>query len=161
MNALLIRSHHFYLTVTTESSLIFYSNPLSLFLFSTDTFKLTYLPSKTSKTPVQLSNKDITWRSDRETKYKNPKIPSGKTLRDVFAGYARPFNWQRDIWDLSLTNDTSDEGFANQDFIVWMRVAAFPTFRKLYRRIVHTGTFKDGLPKGKYQIDIHYSILSV
>ena len=31
--------------------------------------------------------------------------------------------------------NSSGLGFKNEDFIVWMRTAAFPTFRKLYRRV--------------------------
>ena len=56
-------------------------------------------------------------------------------------------------------NDTDNNGFKNQDFIVWMRTAAFSTFRKLYRKIIHENDFNNGLPKGEYQLDINYSIL--
>jgi hypothetical protein len=40
-----------------------------------------------------------------------------------------------------------------------MRTAALPNFRKLYRKVNHTGDslFKNGLPKGKYTLDIEYS----
>ena len=38
----------------------------------------------------------------------------------------------------------------NEDLIVWMRTAALPTFRKLYRRI------ENGLDKGNYVLNVNY-----
>jgi len=40
-----------------------------------------------------------------------------------------------------------------------MRTAAMPTFRKLYRKLVSTGsnTFQNGLPAGNYVLTINYS----
>jgi len=40
-----------------------------------------------------------------------------------------------------------------------MRTAAMPTFRKLYRKLVSTGssTFQNGLPQGNYVLTINYS----
>jgi hypothetical protein len=38
-----------------------------------------------------------------------------------------------------------------------MRVAAFPTFRKLYRKLVREADFKQGLPKGDYELTIDYN----
>lgn len=40
-----------------------------------------------------------------------------------------------------------------------MRTAAFPTFRKLYRRLRREDSFADGLPAGNYSLSISYSIL--
>lgn len=55
-------------------------------------------------------------------------------------------------------NQSSKPGFQNEDLIVWMRTAAFPTFRKLYRRIDHSEPhFNDGLPKGSYLLILEYS----
>ena len=118
-----------------------------------DTFKLTWLKSSSEKVNVNLTFKDIAWKSDREVKFKNP---SGN-LKDAFKDYTKPPNWPRPVYELD-TENPDNNGFQNQDFIVWMRTAAFSTFRKLYRKIVHTGEFENGLPKGDYQLDINYSI---
>ena len=53
--------------------------------------------------------------------------------------------------------DPKNNGLQNEDLIVWMRTAALPNFRKLYRKIEKVGKFKDGLPKGKYELEIEYS----
>lgn len=117
-----------------------------------DSFKLTYLKTANQQINVDLSNKDIAWKSDRDVKFQNP---SGN-LKEAFKGYAKPPNWPRPVYELD-TNNTENNGFKNEDFIVWMRTAAFSTFRKLYRKIVHAGEFKNGLPKGEYQLDIVYN----
>ena len=59
------------------------------------------------------------------------------------------------MWNLST--DSSNNGYKNEDLIIWMRSSALPTFRKLYRRINHTdSTFSEGLPKGSYEVTISY-----
>ena len=40
--------------------------------------------------------------------------------------------------------------------MVWMRTAALPNFRKLYRRINHTGELENGLPDKKFSFIIEY-----
>lgn len=46
----------------------------------------------------------------------------------------------------------------NEDLIVWMRTAALPTFRKLYRRVDHSQVgFSTGLFKGPYVLRVEYS----
>jgi hypothetical protein len=56
-------------------------------------------------------------------------------------------------------NNPSNNGYKNEDFIVWMRTAAMPTFRKLYRKLISNGsnTFQNGLPQGNYILSINYS----
>ena len=65
--------------------------------------------------------------------------------------------------NLGLNDSQKDVGVGleNQDFINWMRVAAFPTFRKLYRKLDHAkeAIFADRLPAGKYELNIEYSEL--
>lgn len=67
-----------------------------------------------------------------------------------------PPNWQRSVWQLN-GNSTENNGYENEDLIVWMRTAALPTFRKLYRRVDKAGLFKNGLPKGNYSLTVSYS----
>ncbi|KAJ7392111.1 hypothetical protein OS493_013478 [Desmophyllum pertusum] len=117
-----------------------------------DTFKLTWLKSDKEQISVSLTYENIAWKSDREVKFKNP---SGN-LKEGFKDYTKPPNWPRPVYELD-SNHSDNNGFQNQDFIVWMRTAAFSTFRKLYRKIVHTGEFKNGLPKGEYQLEINYN----
>jgi hypothetical protein len=118
-----------------------------------DTFQLFYMNSS-KKVPVNLSYTDIAWDSDRNVKFQNPK----GDLKAAFSKYSKPRDWQRPVYDLD-TSDKDDNGFRNEDFIVWMRTAAFSTFRKLYRKVVQENDFKDGLPKGDYKLSISFSIL--
>lgn len=59
------------------------------------------------------------------------------------------------MYDLD-PSDPNNNGYKNEDLIVWMRTAALPTFRKLHRRINHQQQFVDGLPKGKYEVTVQY-----
>ena len=77
----------------------------------------------------------------------------------AFKDYVKPPNWRKPVDELDT--DPNNNGFKNQDFIVWMRTAAFPKFRKPYRKVIHEDKFEHGLPKGKYRLDINYSILIV
>lgn len=67
-------------------------------------------------------------------------------------------DWQVNVWQLDVENQANN-GFQNEDLIVWMRTAALPDFRKLYRRIEHSNTrYERGLPKGNYTLHIKYSM---
>lgn len=120
---------------------------------------------------VPVSRYNIAWPSDKERKFKNPEVPDGKTLEQVFrdAGYSRPKNWHKDIWELDLENEDNN-GLQNEDLIVWMRAAALPNFRKLYRRVDHNDElkhpdfnddFSEGLPVNgyKYRLNITYRFM--
>ena len=74
---------------------------------------------------------------------------------------AKPKDWKKNLWELD-PDDENNNGLQNEDLIVWMRTAAFPNFRKLYRRINHNDTntaahFSEGLKKGNYTLTIDYS----
>lgn len=76
---------------------------------------------------------DITWKSDREKKFKNPKSVNTqkyKYLDESFPG----------LISLEKSNDSTKSnyhggGVQDEHFIVWMKTAALPHFRKLYGRI--------------------------
>ena len=141
---------HIYIIIT-----IFIDYKLTLEFCFSDTFEVFEVTDK-GNILIPLTYKNIAWKSDREVKFKNPD----GNLADKFKDFAKPPNWQRPIYELD-NSSRDNNGFQNQDFIVWMRTAAFSTFRKLYRKVVRKGGFEDGLPAGDYQLDIKYSILSV
>ena len=63
-----------------------------------------------------------------------------------------PPAWGKKLWDLDTdTPNNSNNALLNEDLIVWMRTAAFPNFRKLYRKI------DQKLEKGTYKLLIDYS----
>lgn len=126
----------------------------NILTYASDSFMVTWLKEPSKSVMVGLTYKNIAWKSDREVKFKNPP----GNLKDAFKNFAKPPNWPRPVYQLDV-NDSSNNGFQNQDFIVWMRTAAFSKFRKLYRKINHAGDFESGLPKGRYELYIKYSIL--
>lgn len=73
------------------------------------------------------------------------------------SGTTKPVNWRRPVYELDL--DPENNGFINEDFIVWMRTAALPTFRKLYRIIQKKSNMVPTLPRGNYTLEVVYSIL--
>ena len=71
----------------------------------------------------------------------------------------KPENWKLNIWELDK-EDPDNNGFLNEDLIVWMRTAALPNFRKLYRKIEHNegSIFEKGLPSDQsYRLRINYN----
>lgn len=74
------------------------------------------------------------------------------------SGTAKPVNWMKPVYELDPL-DPENNGFINEDFIVWMRTAALPTFRKLYRIIQKKPDSTPTLPSGRYFLKITYSIL--
>ncbi|XP_011311300.1 cell cycle control protein 50A [Fopius arisanus] len=110
------------------------------------------LYSKELKKDIPLIKTGIAWPSDKNIKFKNPP----GDLKKAFEGFAKPKNWTKHVWELD-EEDPSNNGFQNEDLIVWMRTAALPTFRKLYRRINHTEPVFKGLIKGDYVLRVNYS----
>ena len=97
----------------------------------------------------------IAWDTDKNVKFKNP------SMQWPFNGTERPINWTRNVADLG-DGDPSNSGYENEDLIVWMRTAALPNFRKLYRRVNHSsGSFASSLPNGTYHLTINYSMILI
>ncbi|XP_072471474.1 cell cycle control protein 50C-like isoform X2 [Notamacropus eugenii] len=118
-----------------------------------DTILLSYYPNSTTRINVPLLSSEITWWTDKHVKFQNPE---SRNLSSAFAGTAKPLYWTKPVYQLDQENPENN-GFLNNDFIVWMRVAALPTFKNLYRRIHRIGHFADGLPAGDYSFDISYN----
>ncbi|XP_052001356.1 cell cycle control protein 50B [Xyrauchen texanus] len=118
-----------------------------------DTFELYQIVNGTKKV-VPLDGKGISWWTDYNIKYRNP-LPVNHSLASAFDGTVKPINWPVAAYELDLV-DLNNNGFLNQDFLVWMRRAALPQFRKLYRRITD-GDYAAGLPAGNYSLTIHYN----
>ncbi|KAH9505072.1 Cell cycle control protein 50A [Bulinus truncatus] len=135
-----------YKTVTINGSVYGYApcGAIANSLFN-DSFTIKYLDKNVD---VGLIRTGIAWVSDKNVKFKNATIGSN---------FVKPPNWNKNVTELD-PEIPSNNGYLNEDLIVWMRTAALPTFRKLYRRVNHTMTdFADGLPAGSYRIDISYN----
>ncbi|XP_055990072.1 cell cycle control protein 50B [Sorex fumeus] len=102
---------------------------------------------------VPLDRTGIAWWTDLHVKFHNPPLVNG-SLALAFKGTAPPPNWHQPVYNLS--SNPNNTGFINQDFVVWMRTAALPTFRKLYARI-RQGNYSTGLPRGNYRVNIAYN----
>jgi hypothetical protein len=119
-----------------------------------DSLSIEYMNGSTSY-PINLLRTDIAWTTDKRSKYGNPKGFKADPV-GAFNDTLQPPNWQKPVYKLD-TIDLDDDGYANEDLIVWMRTAALPTFRKLYRRIDHSNLFANGLPAGTYKLHVAYS----
>ena len=97
---------------------------------------------------LRLERDDISWQSDRDTRFQNNN--GNTTIPD--SDNVQPKNWQRDIRELP-------DSLQNEDLIVWYRVSAFPNFIKLYARVRVDGM--DTLPAGNYTLNVNYSILDM
>ncbi|CAL9690367.1 unnamed protein product [Knipowitschia caucasica] len=120
-----------------------------------DSFALMYHSSDMTHN-VHLIRQGITWYTDKNVKYRNPKM-GNLTLPDVFNGTVKPLYWQKNVYELD-PSDLTNNGFINDDLIVWMREAAFPNFKKLYGVLSRENApFGEGLPAGNYSININYN----
>ncbi|XP_026151325.1 transmembrane protein 30C [Mastacembelus armatus] len=121
-----------------------------------DSFTLTYYGSSGLPVKVPLLRNGITWYTDKNVKFRNPKIDNW-TLPQVFEGTAKPLYWQKPVYELDPLN-LNNNGFINDDLIIWMRAAAFPNFKKLYGVLYRAKEpFTTGLPVGNYSITISYN----
>ncbi|KAF2975317.1 hypothetical protein EK904_013825, partial [Melospiza melodia maxima] len=118
-----------------------------------DTLEL-YRIDNDTRTPITLIKKGIAWWTDKNVKFRNP-TGDGNNLTALFQGTTKPVNWPKPVY--MLDSEPDNNGFINEDFIVWMRTAALPTFRKLYRLIERKNNFQPTLQAGKYSLDIAYN----
>ncbi|XP_073948298.1 cell cycle control protein 50A-like [Choristoneura fumiferana] len=101
---------------------------------------------------VPVNRTGIAWDTDKQIKFRNPP----GDLRVAFANFSKPVNWAKNVYELD-EEIPENNGFQNEDLIVWMRTAALPTFRKLYRRVKHDEFgFGEGLVKGLYTLKVEY-----
>lgn len=117
-------------------------------------FKNTILNS--SERLIDLLKTGIAWATDKSSKFRNP---TNSNLKEAFKDYTNPPNWRnKQIYQLDEHNPNNN-GYLNEAFIVWMRTAALPSFRKLYARINHSSSanYHISLPKGTYKLKIEYS----
>ncbi|XP_078279531.1 cell cycle control protein 50B [Rhinoraja longicauda] len=114
-----------------------------------DSFVVYRMNNNGTRTKVPLNAKGISWWTDYNVKFNNPQTDNGTDLKTVFQGTAKPINWPMPAYKLDTNPENS--GFINEDFIVWMRTAALPTFRKLYRRV------DGGMVPGNYSLEISYN----
>lgn len=117
-------------------------------------------------TSVAVTGKGISWQSDRDVLFKNPD--PDQLYQACFNSstganqYTQPPAWSVNV--CLLGNETSSSynpwsskfqssglAYQNEDLIVWMRTAAAPNFRKIYRRV------QQSLPNGVYQLQIDYN----
>ena len=119
-----------------------------------DTITLQYEANQT-QTPVGLLNKKIAWPTDQNVQFFNPY--GNTSTSGLFNDTSRSSFFNESIHQLD-TEDLSPNLYQDEDFMVWMRTAALPTFRKLFRRIDHSENyFKNSLPKGNYSLIIGYN----
>uniref|UniRef100_A0A8C8FYT8 Cell cycle control protein n=1 Tax=Oncorhynchus tshawytscha TaxID=74940 RepID=A0A8C8FYT8_ONCTS len=101
-------------------------------------------------TRIQIPLKGIAWWTDKHVKFSNPG--GSPNLTSVFQG-KQPINWRKPVYELDTDAENND--FINEDFIVWMRTAAFPIFCKLYCIIQKNVT--PTLPRGNYTLEVTYN----
>ncbi|KAK7904803.1 hypothetical protein WMY93_017410 [Mugilogobius chulae] len=119
-----------------------------------DTLKLYHVDSNGTMNEVPLVKKGIAWWTDKHVKFRNPNGNANLTI--AFQGTSKPVNWRNPVFELD-PSDPENNGFINEDFIVWMRTAALPTFRKLYRIIQKKSSTTPTLPSGRYILSVNYN----
>lgn len=119
-----------------------------------DTLTLYRIVNGTEK-DITLTKNGIAWWTDKNVKFRNPSGNGSDTLKDIFKDTTKPINWQKPVYELDPTNPDNN-GFVNEDFIVWMRTAALPTFRKLYR-LIEKNEKPFALEPGNYSLKVEYN----
>jgi len=104
---------------------------------------------------VSLIRRGIAWDSDKQFKFKNPEDYSEGA--SMWKTHTKPKAWKKQLWELD-PDDPDNNGIQNEDLIVWMRTAALPNFRKLYRVVnASADGYRNGLEAGNYSLRINYN----
>ncbi|ODM98176.1 Cell cycle control protein 50A, partial [Orchesella cincta] len=122
-----------------------------------DSIQLYYEHDLQGDVPIVQRRRGIAWSTDVGYKFKNPPEFYNKS-HPIWGRFTKPKDWNRTIWDLD-DSDPENNGMENEDFMVWMRTAAFSKFRKMYR-IIDTASqdiLETGLPAGTYHLKINYT----
>ena len=106
---------------------------LTFFFFLKDSFIL----SRENGQQVEWTKNGVAWESDLDTLFGSYDDEDGGVLMDP---------------PVPGCEDLDNCTFTDPDFVVWMRVAALPTFRKLYRVI------NSDLERGNYTVNIENSL---
>lgn len=127
-----------------------------------DTFDLVWRKDNYTTSQIILQKIGIAWPSDKKIRFRNPE-GFAKDPAQAFYGTIKPKNWDKRVFELA-PKYPENNGFQNEDLIVWMRTAALPTFRKLYGIVTKTGELEkddiNHLPRGKYflRVDYHFPV---
>jgi hypothetical protein len=95
------------------------------------------------------TEKGISWDSDRQKKFINPKEWKNADFKKGSDSVYQYLHQRYPKFNELTGGSLEEEGVENEHFIVWMRTAGLPTFRKLYARI------PDGVKKGPLRITVH------
>lgn len=120
---------------------------------------------------VAINRNEIAWTTDHTTKFNNPQgdcassdYANSDTERNLTCAfpsdkYAKPPFWKysaNEVYKITnqaqnITPTNYENGYKDQALEVWMRTAAFPTFRKLYGKLDGT------LYAGDYELTVNYN----
>eukprot|EP00002_Diphylleia_rotans_P026257 TRINITY_DN5221_c0_g2_i1.p1 TRINITY_DN5221_c0_g2~~TRINITY_DN5221_c0_g2_i1.p1 ORF type:complete len:330 (-),score=64.38 TRINITY_DN5221_c0_g2_i1:345-1334(-) len=115
-----------------SNAVINYYNPCGLVANSWFSDEIQLTSSEVGSIPLR--SKGISWKSDRDAKFKKPDPYKGQLPVEY-----KKINPGKEVF----------EDFENEDFIVWMRTAGLPKFKKLYRII------DQSLEPGDYTLTIN------
>lgn len=104
-------------------------------------FNDTFTIADSAGSTISIIRTGIAWPTDHNQKFNNPS---------TFDGSTRPPYWQVSVDNLDSSNQDNN-GYENEGLIVWMRTAAFATFRKPYGRIT------TGVLSGEYTVTVDYN----